>query len=122
MTDVFLITTDGGSRGNPGAAATGFTLRGPGISPVARGRYIGTATNNVDCPVTAMAPGLLSPMVLEQGGTRKRMTRRSLHPRVRNGDGARRNHQTPGDAGARSGRASRAASHISCHGKPETPV
>jgi ribonuclease HI len=47
MTDLYQITTDGGSRGNPGPAATGFTLEGPGITSVARGRHIGTTTNNV---------------------------------------------------------------------------
>lgn len=66
MTDAFLITTDGGSRGNPGAAATGFTLKGPGIMPVARGRYIGTATNNV-AEYTALLDALAE--LLSQIGT-----------------------------------------------------
>ena len=45
--DIYTIHADGGSRGNPGPAAYGFVLRGPGIAEVAAGRAIGTATNNV---------------------------------------------------------------------------
>jgi ribonuclease HI len=65
MTQMFQITTDGGSRGNPGPAATGFTLQGQGIAPVARGRYIGTATNNV-AEYTALLDALAE-LVLQIG-------------------------------------------------------
>ncbi len=37
-----IIYTDGGSRGNPGPAASGFTIDGK-----AYGKYLGVATNNV---------------------------------------------------------------------------
>ena len=43
----YLITADGGSRGNPGPAAAGYTVRGPGIAPVEHGEYLGETTNNV---------------------------------------------------------------------------
>lgn len=45
--DIYTIYADGGSRGNPGPAAYGFVLRGPGLPEVAVGKAIGTATNNV---------------------------------------------------------------------------
>lgn len=41
------IHTDGGSRGNPGKAATGFVIQFPGLEPVKHGEYIGETTNNV---------------------------------------------------------------------------
>jgi ribonuclease HI len=41
------IHTDGGARGNPGAAAIGFVLEIPGQAAIAVGECIGTATNNV---------------------------------------------------------------------------
>jgi ribonuclease HI len=42
------LYTDGGARGNPGPAAYGFVLEGPGGEVVfARGEAIGVATNNV---------------------------------------------------------------------------
>ena len=45
---VWTLSCDGGSRGNPGPAAYGFVLTDPqGTEVVARGEYIGTATNNV---------------------------------------------------------------------------
>jgi ribonuclease HI len=49
MTDhaSYTIHTDGGSRGNPGPAAAGYVIEGPGIAPIHRGERIGTATNNV---------------------------------------------------------------------------
>jgi ribonuclease HI len=47
MDDAYLIHADGGSRGNPGPAAVGFTIMGPGIAPVEHGEYIGETTNNV---------------------------------------------------------------------------
>ena len=47
MSAEYTITADGGARGNPGPAAVGFTLSGPGISPVAHGERIGETTNNV---------------------------------------------------------------------------
>ena len=43
----YTITADGGARGNPGPAAAGFTISGPGIAPVAHGEYLGETTNNV---------------------------------------------------------------------------
>jgi ribonuclease HI len=43
----YIIYTDGGSRGNPGPSAIGFTLQGPDIAPVEEGEYIGNTTNNV---------------------------------------------------------------------------
>lgn len=43
----YLIHTDGGARGNPGPSATGYTITGPDISPVAHGEYIGETTNNI---------------------------------------------------------------------------
>jgi ribonuclease HI len=41
MADV-IIYTDGGSRGNPGPAASGYTVNGKPY-----GKYLGVATNNV---------------------------------------------------------------------------
>lgn len=43
----YIIYTDGGSRGNPGPAASGFTIAGPGIGTVEQGEYLGETTNNV---------------------------------------------------------------------------
>lgn len=44
----WTLRCDGGSRGNPGPAAFGFVLTDPtGREVVARGTFIGTATNNV---------------------------------------------------------------------------
>ena len=43
----YLIYTDGGSRGNPGPSAIGFTIAGPDIAPVEHGEHIGDTTNNV---------------------------------------------------------------------------
>lgn len=43
----YIIHTDGGSRGNPGPAASGFTIEGPGIGTVEQGEYLGETTNNV---------------------------------------------------------------------------
>ena len=41
------IYTDGGARGNPGPAAIGVVIYGPGENPIKqRGKYIGNATNN----------------------------------------------------------------------------
>jgi len=45
--DLYLIWADGGARGNPGPAAYGFVIQGPGIASVAHGKTIGEATNNV---------------------------------------------------------------------------
>ena len=45
--DAYDIHADGGARGNPGPAAIGFTISGPGIQPVEQGEYIGEETNNV---------------------------------------------------------------------------
>ena len=41
------LSTDGGSRGNPGPAAYGYVLESDGHVLDARGEAIGTATNNV---------------------------------------------------------------------------
>ncbi len=41
------IHTDGGSRGNPGKAATGFIIDLPGQERISHGEYIGETTNNV---------------------------------------------------------------------------
>jgi len=41
----YLIHTDGGSRGNPGPAALGVVIEGPGLKKE-YGEYIGTTTNN----------------------------------------------------------------------------
>jgi ribonuclease HI len=45
--NTYTIHADGGARGNPGPAAIGFTVSGPGITPAAYGEYIGETTNNV---------------------------------------------------------------------------
>ena len=45
--DEYVIHADGGARGNPGPAAIGYTIEGPGITPVQRGEYLGETTNNV---------------------------------------------------------------------------
>ena len=44
---VYTIYTDGGSRGNPGPAASGFVIDGPDIRRVEQGHYLGVETNNV---------------------------------------------------------------------------
>ena len=43
---IYTIHTDGGSRGNPGPAASGFVIDGPGVNKIAQGEYLGVATNN----------------------------------------------------------------------------
>jgi ribonuclease HI len=44
----WILRCDGGARGNPGPAASGFVLSDPeGREIEARGDYLGTATNNV---------------------------------------------------------------------------
>lgn len=43
----YIIHADGGSRGNPGPAAAGFTITGPGMQPVEIGEFLGETTNNV---------------------------------------------------------------------------
>lgn len=43
----YLIHTDGGARGNPGPAAIGVVIQGPGMEKKEYGEYIGEATNNV---------------------------------------------------------------------------
>ncbi len=46
--EVWTLRADGGSRGNPGPGALGFTLSDPrGQEREARGEYVGTVTNNV---------------------------------------------------------------------------
>lgn len=44
---VYTIHTDGGSRGNPGPAASGFVIEGEGIRRTEVGQYLGETTNNV---------------------------------------------------------------------------
>lgn len=41
------IHTDGGSRGNPGPAATGYVIDIPDQDRIEYGEYIGSTTNNV---------------------------------------------------------------------------
>jgi ribonuclease HI len=43
----FTVHTDGGSRGNPGPAAAGFVIEGPGIGRVEHGERLGETTNNI---------------------------------------------------------------------------
>lgn len=43
----YIIHSDGGARGNPGPAAAGYTIEGPGLKLVEMGEYIGETTNNV---------------------------------------------------------------------------
>jgi ribonuclease HI len=43
----FTIHTDGGSRGNPGPAAIGVIISGPGIGKKEYGQSIGVTTNNI---------------------------------------------------------------------------
>ena len=43
----YLIHTDGGARGNPGPAAIGVVIEGPGIGKKEYGEYIGQTTNNI---------------------------------------------------------------------------
>ncbi|MBI4865179.1 MAG: hypothetical protein HY815_33700, partial [Candidatus Riflebacteria bacterium] len=42
-----VIHFDGGSRGNPGDAASAVVLEAPGMEPVHASRYLGVETNNV---------------------------------------------------------------------------
>jgi len=44
---MYLIWADGGARGNPGPAAYGFVIEGPGLGRVQHGKAIGRATNNI---------------------------------------------------------------------------
>lgn len=46
MSDIYVIYTDGGSRGNPGPAAAGYTIEGPQTGRVEHGEFLGVATNN----------------------------------------------------------------------------
>lgn len=47
MAKELIIYCDGGSRGNPGLAASGFVIRDGKGNKIARiGRFLGTATNN----------------------------------------------------------------------------
>ena len=43
----YVIHTDGGSRGNPGPAASGYVLKGQDIEDVHQGVFLGVQTNNV---------------------------------------------------------------------------
>lgn len=43
---VLSIYTDGGSRGNPGAAATGIVFYIDGAEVLRQGKYLGSQTNN----------------------------------------------------------------------------
>jgi len=45
MENNFKIYTDGGARGNPGPAAVGIVIKGPGLDKKF-GEYIGETTNN----------------------------------------------------------------------------
>ena len=44
---VYTIHTDGGSRGNPGPAASGYVIEGEDMHPIRAGHFLGVATNNV---------------------------------------------------------------------------
>jgi len=44
---LYTIHTDGGSRGNPGHAASGYVIEGGSLQPIHHGLYLGVATNNV---------------------------------------------------------------------------
>lgn len=46
MSDICTINTDGGSRGNPGPAAFGYTLKRPGEPDIEESGYLGHKTNN----------------------------------------------------------------------------
>lgn len=41
-----IVNTDGGSRGNPGVAATGFVIQGIGMGLKEYSEFLGKATNN----------------------------------------------------------------------------
>ncbi len=55
---IYTIHTDGGSRGNPGPAASGYVIEGDGMHAVHHGQYLGVATNNV-AEYTAAILGLV---------------------------------------------------------------
>ena len=63
------VNTDGGSRGNPGAAAVGVVIRF-GDTLIEHARTIGTATNNV-AEYTAVLDAIaqISPIIAPQGIT-----------------------------------------------------
>lgn len=42
----YLVHTDGGARGNPGPAATGFVIEGDAVGKKTGGEYLGEVTNN----------------------------------------------------------------------------
>ncbi len=42
-----IINTDGGARGNPGPAASGFVVSREGKVLFKKGKYLGEATNNI---------------------------------------------------------------------------
>jgi ribonuclease HI len=44
---VYTIHADGGSRGNPGPAASGYVIEGDGIRRTHHGQFLGVTTNNV---------------------------------------------------------------------------
>ena len=44
---LYTIHTDGGSRGNPGPAASGYVIEGGSLQPIHHGQYLGVETNNV---------------------------------------------------------------------------
>ena len=66
MSHKLLISTDGGSRGNPGPAAAGFVVDGK-----AHGVYLGRATNNV---AEYMAIKLALEMALKELGEKAGQT------------------------------------------------
>lgn len=43
----YIIYTDGGARGNPGPAATGYVIEGGNLGKKEYGDYVGETTNNV---------------------------------------------------------------------------
>ncbi len=65
--DLLVIYTDGGSRGNPGPAASGYTVGG-----LSFGKYIGIATNN-DAEYQAIVMSLTKARELLGQTTAKKM-------------------------------------------------
>ncbi len=64
------LFTDGGSRGNPGPAGAGFTMKTPGGEAIlSRGIFLGEATNNV-AEYTAVREGLAAAKDMEAQSVR----------------------------------------------------
>lgn len=64
MTKHFILYCDGGSRGNPGPAASGIVVKNPNEEVIfAKGYFLGIATNNV-AEYTALEYGLRDVLAL----------------------------------------------------------